>query len=504
MRNWLIAFSIISLSGLAKASSPPDLSTLLQRGLDDLYNLQLEEARANSDSLILTWPDGPQGYLLKSMVRLYGHAFAGRRDDIAAEFVALNQKAIRLSRQGDNGLTKLDRRFFEGVAYSNLALYQGMESNWYRALQYARRARRLHRDVVKTDSTYFDAYLAPGLFNYYADTLPHMLKVVSRLAGLHGEAEIGLSQITRAYAQGRLSRVEAGTFLASFQLDSGKYEAALAIYEQLAEQYPQNPYFKIHLARTLFKLERYQEMSAPLNRALRLCDGTNAHARALICYYMGRVAMIRGEFDAAGNLFRQVGQQTAGRRMIETYDGWLQGEALFRLAECAEFLGQPEAAHQHYSAAAKLDGVPNSVAEGSRNRLRHPRSDLELSVTRRCNRLAWQCTTDEIDEFSTFADSLTLSGAVAFMPLIDATLARAYSHQDNFGRAITLLERALNSGQVERFPGLAPFGRYYLGRCLLRADRPELAAVQLEAALQYQSYPEEVRLRALIERLHPL
>ena len=59
-----------------------------------------------------------------------------------------------------------------------------------------------------------DAYLGLGIFHYYADVLPSVLKVLGMLVGMGGDAERGLAEIQRAVRNGDLVNVEGRFFLA--------------------------------------------------------------------------------------------------------------------------------------------------------------------------------------------------------------------------------------------------------------------------------------------------
>lgn len=493
-----------SASSGAPGKNPNEISASLQSGLDLLYNLNLPAAHAISDSLIVNHPGEPVGYLLKGLICFYEHACGLPRAGLEKEIIAYNQKTVTLALAGGlNSRKRSDLLFYMGAAYSTLALFYGSENNWVKALPYARRAKKLHTEVIRADSTYYDAYLVPGLYNYYGDSLPKLLDLVSGLVGFKGDARRGLAQLEMAYSNGTLSKVEAATFLGTFFAEQGNYEKALAIYQQLADRYPDNPYFSIYKARTRFLLAEYAEAKTELELALRACRQEHRQARSLVRYYLGRCAMLRNDFSAAQTSLEQVIALGKNSERIELHDGWLTGDAYFYLAECEEFLGKPDSAKYYYQLAAQAKFASKGVVNGSKNRIQTPRSGMELAVVRRSNRLLWQPDEKKLAAYSAFRDSvLHVDPANPFLHLIDYNLGLANFRLHRYAPAIEWLNRAVQGSSTRNQKTWIELSAHtYLAACFLQLAESGKAEGHLRKALEGTGKGKDARLSFLARKL---
>ena len=93
------------------------------------------------------------------------------------------------------------------------------------------------------DPSLEDAYLGLGIYNYFVDTLPTIVKMLKFLIGLPaGGRELGLEQLRRATDKGDLVRDEAKFYLAKdFSRSSeAEFGKSLDLFQQLAREYPDN------------------------------------------------------------------------------------------------------------------------------------------------------------------------------------------------------------------------------------------------------------------------
>ena len=104
---------------------------------------------------------------------------------------------------------------------------------------------------LQLDPQMADAYTGLGLYNYYADTLSPMarlLRFLMRIPG--GSKQEGIRQLQIAIDKGDVLRVEARFYLAknlrTFDLD---YARSLEVFSPLTDEFPRNPIFQLHLGR---------------------------------------------------------------------------------------------------------------------------------------------------------------------------------------------------------------------------------------------------------------
>jgi len=497
------AVSGIGSTSVACGGLPDDLEESLQHGLDELYNMHFETALRICERIITEHPTEPGGYLLQSVIQFYQHACGFRSPELKKQIVSSNHKAISLARKAKSATaSKTDLLFYSGAAYSNLALFYGAESDWLKAVRYGRRARDLHREVITRDSTYYDALVVLGLYNYYGAALPKIVSFLSRLAGFGGDSEKGLQQLRLAAEHGDFARVEAASFLADFYIEQGNYEAAYGIYARLSATYPDNPYYLLDCAHVRFRQQRYRAADSLLIQAAAVCEPELQHAGSLLNHHRGRVNMIKNEYAAAATNFRQAAQAVEDTRRIELYDGWLLGDVYFYLAECHEFLGRPDSASYYYEHARTAEFASSGVVDGSKNRIAHPRSELELTLVRASNSLLWRMTDETLDDYFALRDSLEkFDGFRDFAPFWHYHAGRAFKRLQLYENARLLLASVVQTEAELKWDWLMPFAHYELASILYKLGRYDQSRTHVELAQQPPGYHEEARLRFLIMEL---
>ena len=149
--------------------------------------------------------------------------------------------------------------------------------------------KRLHQ-VLRAealDPNLADADFGLGLYNYYADTLSSMTKMIGFFMGIpSGNKKDGIRQLDRAISEGALTPVEARFYLAiSLHNYDQKYDQALEVSAPLEEKYPTNPIFHLIRGDLYAKLGRKDQAIAAYRAAAaqHLTDpDSNSHVQALI------------------------------------------------------------------------------------------------------------------------------------------------------------------------------------------------------------------------------
>src|SRR5205814_1866205 len=79
-----------------------------------------------------------------------------------------------------------------------------------------------------------------GAFNYFAGTLPSVIKPFAWLFGASGDKNLGVDQLQTAMQKARYSRTEARIVYYSALLSNKEYGPAFPILEKLISDYPDN------------------------------------------------------------------------------------------------------------------------------------------------------------------------------------------------------------------------------------------------------------------------
>ena len=152
---------------------------------------------------------------------------------------AIRQAATRIHDHQDEARNYL----YEGLGYGLRGRFYGLRDSDLPTARAGKKMRSLLLTAVKMDPSLADAYLGLGIYNYFVDTLPTIVKMLKFLIGLpSGDRELGLAQLRRAADQGELARDEARFYLAKdlSRASERHYDRSLELFQGLARDYPQN------------------------------------------------------------------------------------------------------------------------------------------------------------------------------------------------------------------------------------------------------------------------
>lgn len=172
-----------------------------------------------------------------------------RRSPLEARFTQVNNLAIakaeaRLKAHQDEARNCL----YEGMAYALRARAAGLHDEDLATARAGKRMRNLLLRAVQLDPQLTDAYLGLGIYNYFVDTLPTLVKMLKFLIGLPGgDREVGLKQMREVATHGELAKAEAQFYLAKdfSRTSERQYAKSLELFKQLEQQYPGNMLWKL-------------------------------------------------------------------------------------------------------------------------------------------------------------------------------------------------------------------------------------------------------------------
>ena len=157
--------------------------------------------------------------------------------------------------------------------------------------------------TLQLDPQMTDATAGIGLYNYYVDSLPGIVKVLRMFMGIPGGNKTeGIQQMQAGIDHGMLTAVEMRFYLArGLRNYDQQYEQAIAVAEPLVAQYPNNPIFELLLGDLNAKMSRTEKSAEYFRAAAKLstadcgscpaacsnCSSCGAHARDLANSLLG-------------------------------------------------------------------------------------------------------------------------------------------------------------------------------------------------------------------------
>jgi hypothetical protein len=140
--------------------------------------------------------------------------------------------------------------FYLGAAYGVRVQYHAQRFEFLAAARDGKRIKNALETALALDPGLHDANAGVGMYQYYADIAPTVLKVLRWFLGLPGgDKARGLEQMRRARDLGLLLRAEATYQLHLVDLwYENKPDEALALLAELRARYPHNPLFLLNAA----------------------------------------------------------------------------------------------------------------------------------------------------------------------------------------------------------------------------------------------------------------
>lgn len=140
--------------------------------------------------------------------------------------------------------------FYLGAAYAVRVQFRAIRNERLAAARDGKRIKVALERALALDPSINDAYFGIGLYHYYADVAPTVLKILRFLLLLPGgDRAQGLAEMVQARDRGELLRGEADYQLHLLYLwYENQPERALALLRELHASYPHNPLFLVRIA----------------------------------------------------------------------------------------------------------------------------------------------------------------------------------------------------------------------------------------------------------------
>ena len=240
------------------------------RGIAMMYRLEFDKAEEQFREIIQVDTADPAGYFALAALSWwrYSQNFDVQADfkDLEADFMRNADAAIKVCGERLDKKQALDQTyFFMGSAYGLKGRWYAVQRRWFKAYTNGNKGRKLLGKAVKANPELYDAYLGLGIFDYFADTLPGILKIPALLF-VSGDKARGISEVRLALEKGRFFSLEARLFLVEILTRHEKnFKAALEEVDKLKASDPSNLFFRLGEILTLIHSQDWR-------KALDECD----------------------------------------------------------------------------------------------------------------------------------------------------------------------------------------------------------------------------------------
>jgi tetratricopeptide (TPR) repeat protein len=320
-----------------------------------MYSYDLREADESFDELVRRFPDHPIGYMHKAEV-VWWHALRDNKNEKLE--TAFEQYTDRAINKGHSLLKKNPNDFYAllyvAAAYANRTRYNVyVNKSYYRAMRAGIKGYDFVRPAQALRPNYVDCLIGTGAYNYFAGSIPTLMKIFSWMFTQGGDKEKGIQQLELAAQKGEYGQIAAKMVLLGVYYNEKRFDDYQRLTSGLIEQFPTNPVFVMWLADFHIRQRRLDEGNQKLT--LLLDRGKTAARSKLsltqIHYEKGRVLLEKHSAEeAAASLTRVIDGDLPGGDPLLIKARLLRG--------CAwDLKGKREQAIADYQAVLQLRDV---------------------------------------------------------------------------------------------------------------------------------------------------
>jgi len=260
-----LAFFFVTLSRDCRAAG--DTHPLYEEELDRAGNLLLAMKLDEAESLIEGWierhPDRPAGYFFRAVAcswRLFLQPEGIDSEALKDRF----KEAVRQCRNRAEKARSGSESRFEGTVY--LGAVQGLEAllamiekRYLIMAPLAKQAWNSIEQALDLDPGYYDSYLGRGIYLYFTDALPKIIKLMALAYGFEGDREAGLENIRLAAERGLYSRDASKIMLLNIYSVAERPDSSVReMARELHGKYPDNPLTHWRYGDILLRAQRYE------------------------------------------------------------------------------------------------------------------------------------------------------------------------------------------------------------------------------------------------------
>jgi len=281
-------------------SQDEDARHYAARGVEMMMDGDLDGAAEVFQQIEQKYPDSPVGFALEADATWWKIYFVSANlidpdvFDVAnmeatpydSHFQDLDTIAIRKAEAGIHARENLARNYLY-LGFAN-ALRGRLDGLHGRDLATARSGKRMRAHLLQAlqlDPSLTDAYLGVGIYNYFVDTLPAIVKFLSAFIMLPGGSRAeGLRQLQLCAEKCELTGAEAKFYLAKdFTRASEKqFEKSLRLFTELQQEFPHNPLWPMLIGSLHFRMGDPQKGEEIYRQVLQNTAGKNSEVNKAV------------------------------------------------------------------------------------------------------------------------------------------------------------------------------------------------------------------------------
>jgi tetratricopeptide (TPR) repeat protein len=256
--------SAFSVSSAADFPQTYDVKTV-QHVMEDGFSGRYEAAESLAVSLQTLYPFHPIGYVMQAAM-LQSQMMDGEHFDFEDDFCTLTKltekKCGQMIEKNPDDAWAL---YCLGLAFGSRSVYYSRAGSWWSTLRDGVKAKGAFSDCIKADSTFYDAYVGLGSYNYWRSA---KTKLINWLPFVPDERDRGLSELELAAEKSLFSGDFARNSLIWVWIDLRRYVEAESLAVEMQNKYPEGREFLWGIAAARLKQDDYLGAEAVLTELI--------------------------------------------------------------------------------------------------------------------------------------------------------------------------------------------------------------------------------------------
>lgn len=353
-------WALTAVPASAELTLPPDVMQHATEGINGVYSLDFDTAQKNIEWVFAHYPDHPFAHFGNAMIAWSRYEYEYELSDDRQRKVfeqILDDSIDGIKRWMKQNPDDTNAYMGIGALYGLRAMFSMRNRSWVTAYFSGRKAIKNLEKSLELDPTYYDAYFGLGIYQYYAGTLPSVIKILAKIVAIKGDPDEGVKQLNLSREKAHFTGDSSKLILIEIQNTRGsKYydpQKSLEYIRQLRAKYPKNPLMHYVEIICLYETGHYDEVSAQAEQFLKLIGKDPFYkdiylSRAYTA--LGTVQMAKGNWQQARELLEK-GHAAIQNQEPSRWGVWNE----LRLGEVYDVLGEREKAVQQYQYVLSFD-----------------------------------------------------------------------------------------------------------------------------------------------------
>lgn len=494
-RYFLIPVALLlSICSAPLLAGPGDAERHIRKGIDELYNVEFDNAARSFDAAIAADRNDPSGYFFRANVHLWSYLF-DRREDQLRQYMSVSDRGIRIA-EARLAKTPTDSRarLYLGMSYGYRAIAHARAENIMAAALSAKSCYDRLAEVVRTNPKEADAYLGLGIFHFLFGAIPEAAQVMAGMSGIKGDAPLGIKQIGYTAANGVYFRNDARLVMALLTIYyQDNLDAGIASLSALSSRYPKNVAILYAIG------SAYLEKGEP-DRAVVYFDRVARQGNADFATFT------QMSFGRAGTAFFQKNDFPRARVYLSKFlkyskETTMRAYAWYLLGLCFELEGNRANAVKAYERIRSTPASPAPEDQLARKRgpgrISKPMSELDKQVMMAVNLSTVRDYKGGIASANRLLARRDLTRE--HKAQLQYVLGASFQGSGQPAQAVSSFETAIAAGALEE-TWVAPFSYYQMAQSYQALGNKRKYQEAIDKAGNYRGYDNEMVLRFKLTR----